>query len=292
MPWKNIPGSFTRISAGSVTNVWGVSSAASGNIFRYTGDDDSVPGPWVEIPGALTDVGILPLTDIGAAADGTVWGVNSIGEVFRYTWDSNHWTKITGNLKRISVGSRTIVWGVNSDNNVFRYTGNDSNPWEQIPGPTTSGGLSDIGVGADGTVWGVNSAGNIFRYIPQTNSWTNISGALNAIDVGLKTNVWGVSGIDQKIFTYTGDDTNPWVQIYGNAPDISNRPYLQCVFFSSESTFGLFRPTKISRFLPLLRIYGEVRKSSFWRLQICSNRAEIPGRSGLETVDQFVFRNT
>ncbi|KAJ7804747.1 hypothetical protein B0H14DRAFT_2586692 [Mycena olivaceomarginata] len=55
--WKQISGGLTRISAGSVSNVWGVN--AGGNIFRYTGDDSN---PWVQIPGALTD--------IGAGADG------------------------------------------------------------------------------------------------------------------------------------------------------------------------------------------------------------------------------
>ncbi|MGW4423896.1 tectonin domain-containing protein, partial [Streptosporangium sp. NPDC004631] len=35
--------------------------------------------PWVQIPGALSD--------IGAASDGTVWGVNSGGDIFRYTGD-------------------------------------------------------------------------------------------------------------------------------------------------------------------------------------------------------------
>lgn len=54
--------------------MWGVNAA--GNIYRYTNNDAN---PWVQIPGALTD--------IGAAADGTVWGVNSAGNIYRYTGD-------------------------------------------------------------------------------------------------------------------------------------------------------------------------------------------------------------
>jgi hypothetical protein len=42
----------------------------------YTNNDAS---PWVQIPGALTD--------IGAGVDGTVWGVNSAGNIYRYTGD-------------------------------------------------------------------------------------------------------------------------------------------------------------------------------------------------------------
>ena len=72
------------------------------------------------------------------------------------------WKQIRGNLRRISVGSVTNVWGVNSVGNIYRYTGDDANPWVQIPGP--GGHLSDIGAAADGTVWVVNSVGNIYHY--------------------------------------------------------------------------------------------------------------------------------
>ncbi|WP_256088850.1 MULTISPECIES: tectonin domain-containing protein [unclassified Streptomyces] len=49
---------------------------SSGGIYRYTNNDAN---PWVNIPGSLSD--------IGAAADGTVWGVNSNGGIYRYTGD-------------------------------------------------------------------------------------------------------------------------------------------------------------------------------------------------------------
>ncbi|MFC8595225.1 tectonin domain-containing protein [Streptomyces atroolivaceus] len=35
--------------------------------------------PWENVAGSLSD--------IGAAADGTVWGVNSGGSIYRYTGD-------------------------------------------------------------------------------------------------------------------------------------------------------------------------------------------------------------
>ncbi|KAJ7245722.1 hypothetical protein C8J57DRAFT_1678968 [Mycena rebaudengoi] len=116
-------------------------------------------------------------------------GVNAYNDIFRYTGDSNHWIKIPGALKRISVGSRTDVWGVNAGGNIYRYTSNDSKPWVRIPGS-----LTDIGAGADGRVWGVNSAGNIYRYTGHEgdpNAWVPISGNLSAMSAGIKTNVWG-----------------------------------------------------------------------------------------------------
>ena len=213
MAWKTIVGALSRISAGSATNVWGVNAA--GTVFRYTGDDGN---PWVGIPGVV-------LTDIGAAADGTVWGVdaNADGQIFRYTGnkgDPNHWVNIKGSLTRISVGSVSNVWGVNAVGNIFRYTGFDSNPWASVPGT-----LSDIGAGADGTVWGVNSSGQIYRYTGDQgdpNHWVNIPGAtLSAISAGVRTNVWGVNASNaEAVYTYLNDDKNPWLKIDGSLADI------------------------------------------------------------------------
>ncbi|MFD0167702.1 tectonin domain-containing protein [Streptomyces decoyicus] len=45
-------------------------------MYRYTGHDSN---PWVGIPGKAVDIGV--------AADGTVWHVNSDGGIYRYTGD-------------------------------------------------------------------------------------------------------------------------------------------------------------------------------------------------------------
>ncbi|MGA6159749.1 recombinase family protein [Stenotrophomonas sp. NPDC087984] len=57
--------------------VMGIDPADS--IYRYTNNDASGTNPWIKIPGAATD--------IGAGADGTVWHVNSAGDIYRYTGD-------------------------------------------------------------------------------------------------------------------------------------------------------------------------------------------------------------
>ncbi|KAJ7574961.1 hypothetical protein C8J56DRAFT_1032801 [Mycena floridula] len=120
---------------------------------------------------------------------------NAGGDIFRYNGSSNHWTKISGALKRISAGSRTNVWGVNAAGNIYRYTGDDSNPWVQIPGA-----LTDIGAG-------------------DSKHWVQIPGALTAISAGVETNVWGVNSAGN-IYTSTGDDAKPWVQVAGGLVDI------------------------------------------------------------------------
>jgi hypothetical protein len=49
---------------------------------------ESPPVPTYFVTQATTAT-LGPLTDIGAAADGTVWGVNAVDDIFRYNWDSD-----------------------------------------------------------------------------------------------------------------------------------------------------------------------------------------------------------
>nr|WP_275126142.1 tectonin domain-containing protein [Streptomyces sp. SID7805] len=82
------------------------------------------------------------------------------------------WLQVSGGLTTISVGSRTHVWGVNSLGQIYRiyrYTGDQGpTPWVNISGGLTRisvpGKAVDIGVAADGTVWHVNADGGIYRY--------------------------------------------------------------------------------------------------------------------------------
>ncbi|MFH9826283.1 tectonin domain-containing protein [Streptomyces bobili] len=98
---------------------------------------------------------------MGAGADGTVWGVNAAGNIYRYAGDqeesADQWVQIPGNLTRIAVGSRTNVWGVNASGGIYKFSGFDfltPSPWVKIPGS-----LSDIGAAADGTVWASTQRG-------------------------------------------------------------------------------------------------------------------------------------
>lgn len=64
----NIPTGMIFVSVGSAKNIWAL-DAADG-IFTWTGSG------WQKKPGALRNV--------SAAADGTVWGVNALGKVYRW----------------------------------------------------------------------------------------------------------------------------------------------------------------------------------------------------------------
>jgi len=70
---------------------------------------------WVNIPGGLTD--------IGAGADGSVWGVNSNDDIYKLNADGSTWTQIEGKLKHIDVGPDGNAWGVNSAGGIYRWDG-------------------------------------------------------------------------------------------------------------------------------------------------------------------------
>jgi len=139
---------------------------------------------WTQIEGGLKHISV--------GSDGTIWGVNSADEIWRYN-DNNQWTKIYGGLSQISVGSASEIYGVNSAGNIFKLTVPSSQAtstdatWIQI-----EGGLKHISAGSDGTVWGVNSADEIWRY-DGNNAWTKIYGGLSQISVGSSDHIAGVN---------------------------------------------------------------------------------------------------
>jgi hypothetical protein len=162
------------------------------------------PG-WEQIAGALSYV--------SAAADGSVWGVNSAGNIYQYVGGPSVWRQLPGALTVVSAGSAANIWGVNSAGNIYQYVGG-SKVWNQIPGA-----LSDISVAADGTMWGVNSAGNIYKYVGGSAVWQQYPGALRVVAAGSATNVWGVNSAGN-IYKYVGGSA-VWQQIPGGLSDIS-----------------------------------------------------------------------
>jgi hypothetical protein len=159
---------------------------------------------WAQMPGGLKNV--------SAAADGTVWGVNSADNIYKYVGGSSVWQQMPGALVRVSAGSAANVWGVNSTGNIYKYVGG-STVWQQI-----AGGLIDVDVAADGTVWGVNSAGNIYKYVGGAAVWQQVPGGLRRISVGSAGIVWGVNSVGN-IYKYVGGSAG-WQLIPGALTEI------------------------------------------------------------------------
>jgi hypothetical protein len=156
---------------------------------------------WKQVAGALKHV--------SAAADGSVWGVNSDDKIFRRNSAAGVWEQVRGELKQISVGNSGNIWGVNSDDEIFQWNGDG---WNQI-----AGALKHISAAADGSVWGVNSDDKIFRRNSEGGVWERIRGELKQVSVGSSGNIWGVNS-DDEIFQWNGDG---WNQIAGALKHIS-----------------------------------------------------------------------
>jgi hypothetical protein len=94
----------------------------------------AVAQQWQTIPGSLTS--------LSAAADGSVWGTNSSGSVFRFS--GSGWQAMPGSLAQISAGGSQNVWGVNANLQVFQWDASSST-WKPRPGGPTSVSASGSG---------------------------------------------------------------------------------------------------------------------------------------------------
>jgi hypothetical protein len=145
------------------------------------------------------------LSQIRVGADGTVWGINSSQNIFRF--DGNQFGNVPGQLTQISVGNSAHVWGLTQQQTIFRFDGNQFNK--------VDGQLTQISVGADGSVWGINSSQNIFKFVP-TFGFTQVAGKLIQVSVGNRANVWGINSAGA-IFRFVGNQFN---QVAGNLSQI------------------------------------------------------------------------
>ena len=135
--------------------------------------------PFSMVAGAMKEISI--------GADGSVWRVNSSGEISMYNAQTQSWTEIPGELVQVAVGAANSVWGINMGGQIYRWDATKQ-MWDFIPG-----NLSQIAVGADGDVWGINAAGEIYQFDDQSQSWQNIPGSLKQIAVGFDGAVWGIN---------------------------------------------------------------------------------------------------
>ncbi|MCE0448209.1 hypothetical protein LT493_44280 [Streptomyces tricolor] len=204
---------------------------SAGNIYRYTNNDAS---PWVQIPGALTDIEAPPPTAPSGAstppatstatpatrtpATGsrsavrwsrtprgpgpTMCGINSAGNIYRHT---------NNDLPAPGYGSpapsptsarrRRLVWGVNSAGNIYRYTGDqDTGHWKQI-----GGGSRRSRRGRGPACGGSTRVGNIYRFTQQRRQSVCYPGGSSDIGAGRGRQFFKVPNSAGNIYRYTGD---------------------------------------------------------------------------------------
>ena len=142
--WRVIPGRLTRISKGRA-GVWGVNR--HGHIYRLNSNGKL----YSKSPKKSTMSSFIQfLRSILTYSQRMCPNFHGVcTQKFLFT-QTNHitfwqtlllgrsWTRISGNLVHISVGSE--VWGINRHHHIYKYLG--GNRWKRIPGGLTNVSLS------------------------------------------------------------------------------------------------------------------------------------------------------
>ena len=137
------------------------------------------PNRFEQAPGSLVQVSV--------GGDGSVWGINSAGELYYFEPVGQTWVHAPGTLDQVVVGASGAVWGLNAAGEVFRWNAS-AQTWSQMPGQ-----LAHIAVGVDGDTWGLNGANAIYHWNPAANTWVNVPGELSQLAVGFDGAVWGIN---------------------------------------------------------------------------------------------------
>jgi hypothetical protein len=212
---------------------------ANGKVFVGTTNSVAAFGLLSPTPGFTPVQGNLQQISVGS--DGTVWGINSGGLIYRYNSQTQSWTGVSGFLTQIAVGGDGSVWGLNSGH-IYRF---DRTAQDWIP---VSGSLAKIAVGGDGDVWGLNSAEVIYHWNAAAQSWAQIPGTLSQIAVGFNGAVWGINSFGL-IFRF-----NPGLQAFQPVPGLLT----QISVGSDGVVWGLNGAGSIYRFNSLTQQFENV----------------------------------
>jgi hypothetical protein len=131
-------------------------------------------------------------------ADGSVWGVNSNNDAFR--WDGSNWAAVgTAKLVSISVGSGNNVVGVNTAGEAVRWT---STSWQKL-GDTMP--LEQIAIGSDGWMALRSKGGDLALFGRDLNTLKPIVKDRPIVDVavGNKDNVYVIDA-NGDLFAWDG----------------------------------------------------------------------------------------
>jgi len=160
---------------------------------------------WQQVPGLLSQISV--------GSDGTVWGLNSAGQIYMFNSQTQTWQQVPGLLAQIAVGSSSFVFGLNGAGQIYRYDAS-SQGWDQIPGI-----LSQLAVGCDGDLWGINSGAQVFHFNSGQQTWVQVPGALAQLAVGADGTVWGLNNANQ-IWRFNAQKQS-WDSIAGQLTQIS-----------------------------------------------------------------------
>lgn len=146
--WVNIPGSLKTLSVGADGAVWGVN--AQQQIYNFVS-----PQSWAQSPGALTQVAV------GSAAN--VWGINAQNEVFHLASGTQPWLRVPVlSLTNIAAAFDGSVLGVDSAGNLYEGS---AQTLTNIGGAITGSLVTNASIGNAAAVWAINTqSGTVFLW--------------------------------------------------------------------------------------------------------------------------------
>jgi Tectonin domain len=236
--WQVVPGvtgqTFKRISVGSGTFIWAITT--SGRAYRYRTtrvnptdpNDNRLKYEWAKAPAPAPGVA---LANISVGMDGIVYASDAAGNIYTTSSGSGSggplqdptdrnspqimlpWTPVPGKLTQVSVGNASLVWGLNAGGVIFRAAFTPGNPtptWQHI-----QGSLKWISVAGDGSVFGVTTGNQVQKF--DKVSFVDFQGKLAQISVGADSVMWGVDA-SQSIYQWNG---RGWTKIPGQLTNVS-----------------------------------------------------------------------
>ena len=135
------------ISVGSKNEIWGVDT--NHNIYRYSGAEWEV---------VTKDVG----TDVAAGVDGTVFAINTNGDVFKYLGNKK-WEEIPGiKLDNVAVGSKNHALGSHKGD-LWRYV---DGKWAEVKDADgkSVGGVDELAINAAGTEFVIDKNQDVWHH--------------------------------------------------------------------------------------------------------------------------------
>jgi phospholipase C len=180
-----------------------IGAASDGSVFGIDPNQNILQA----VPSALwTPVPGQPLSDISAGSDGPIWGIAAPGQVYSYSGGAFAPVPNSAPVTHLSVGRSDTIWAVDQNNLSYKYvagTGFVAQPGSAIA----------ISVGFDRSVWGIDTNG-IAEFISSSGAWQSIASpgeTLVSISAGSAGWVWalGPSGV---AYQYEGA-TNQWVKV-------------------------------------------------------------------------------
>lgn len=177
-----------QVSQTAQSQVWGISTD-SGRFLRYH------QGQWTILKGKLKQM--------DAAADGSLWGIGTTGDVFRF--DGERWVESRGNLMQLSAINSNDAWGVDDSGGIWHWEGER---WRQMPGKFRS-----VEASSDGQVWAIDFEQRVYAW--NQSDWEAVPGHFIQLSAE-PNNIWALTESGEVFHLQQQNGQGQWVQSQGN----------------------------------------------------------------------------